>query len=53
VPPDSSTEEATLLAPVLAIVSTVFATLASTADASCHDGGCTGHGGGPCDRPSA
>jgi hypothetical protein len=48
-----STAEASVLAPVLAIVSTVFASVAPTAHASCHDRGGAGYGGGPRDRPAA
>jgi len=43
----------TVLAPALAIVSTVFASVAPTPNASCHDRGRTGHGGGPRNRPPA
>jgi hypothetical protein len=45
--------KAPLLAPVLAIVSTVLASVAPTADASSYDRGCAGHGGRSCNWPTA
>jgi hypothetical protein len=40
-----------VLAPVLAVVSAVFASVASTSNAARHDGGRAGDGGGSCYRP--
>jgi hypothetical protein len=48
-PPGLSTEGAS----VLAVVAPVLASIASTPHAACHDRGCTGHSGGPRNRPSA